>query len=188
MITQLTVDASNTRFGLFNAAEESRITLDAGNVLSSSKWNHFAFTYEANNNRLTLYANGRKADSESLKLKKLPAGKESYLTLGRDSHWDHPLPGIIDELRISRGLVYMGDFEVPGSFAPPVPDVALGKGTPLRFGPESPKKGTLNLWGSKHVFWDSSIFESSKGIAFNTHQPNSLPGWLKGCWDRFVNT
>jgi len=45
----------------------------------------------------------------------LDEGEEAYFSLLRDREWAFPLPGAIDEFRVSRGLVYSGEFDLPGS-------------------------------------------------------------------------
>ena len=179
--TQLTVNTKDGHFGFINAAsgEDMRIGR-ASAAFNSGTWHHFAFSFDSARDMLTLYVDGKNKDIQKLNIKRLPIGQESYMSVGRDGHWENPSPGVIDELRISKGRVYEGDFDVPGSFAPPVPEVILGKGTPLRFGPNSPKKGTLHLGGSKHVFWDGALFESSEGITFNTHQPKYITRVVEG--------
>ncbi|MCB1124792.1 MAG: hypothetical protein KJT03_24775, partial [Verrucomicrobiae bacterium] len=164
-----------------NAAAQSTVALvGAGKALKDSDWHHYAFTFDSAKDLLNLFVDGRQTDSRKLQIRRLDSGDEDYMSVGRNGRWDEPLPGILDELRFSKGLVYRSTFEVPGSFSPPVPNVTLLKGPPLRFGSDSPKRGVVELGGSKHVFWDDSLLESSKGITFSTHQPKYITRVVEG--------
>lgn len=179
--TRLTVDTDKGRFGFRNASSGNEVSLgDATEAFGDGQWHHFALTFDSSRDVLTLFSDGERVDREKIELKRLPRGEESYMSVGRNGSWGDPLPGILDELRFSRGLVYEDGFQPPESFAPSVPEVALLSGTPLRFGPDSPKSGRVNLGGSKHVFWDDSLFESSRGITFNTHQPKYITRVVEG--------
>jgi hypothetical protein len=96
------------------------------------------------------------------------------MSVGRDGLWGRPLPGALDELRVSRGAVYAGAFKTPDSFAPPTPVVALKKGPPLLFAPGSPKSGVVPLGSRKHVFIDDALIDKSEHIAFSAHAPTRV--------------
>ncbi|MGY8693203.1 MAG: LamG-like jellyroll fold domain-containing protein, partial [Verrucomicrobiia bacterium] len=179
--TRLTANTKSGIFTFSNAKSNSKVSLkSAAKPLKGKSWNHFAFTYQSSNDTLSLFANGRKVESTVFKVERLESSDESYMSFGRDGLWNKPLAGTIDELRFSNGLVYSDDFKAPGSFAPEVPEVELTKGVPLRFGEDSPKNGTLDFGHSKHVFWDDSLLESSKGLTFNTHQPKYIERVVEG--------
>lgn len=181
MVTRLGVDVEKGLFSLSNAQAGSRIEFGkAGRSMKDAAWHHYAFTYQSGKGILNLYVDGGRVESGSMTLKRLPVGDESYMSVARNGHWEDPLPGVIDELRFSRGIVYSGDFSLPGSFAPKVPEVELVTGTPLRFAPNSTQSGILNLGGSKHVFWDDALLESSDGLTFNTHQPKYIQRVVEG--------
>ncbi len=181
MVTRLTLDAKSGYFSFSNAATGKRVELrSAAKRLKVGVWSHCAFTYLSDDDALTLYVDGDSSESASIEFDRLPEGKESYVSIGRDGYWNRPLEGAIDELRISRGLVYAGSFEAPNSFAPAVPKIELSKGVPLRFGHDAPKKGVLQLGSSKHVFWDDALLESSEGISFNTRQPKYIERVVEG--------
>ena len=107
-------------------------------------------------------------------LQRLPAGEEDYLSVGRDARWQRPLPGLLDEMRISRGIVYAAPFTPPGSLAPAMPTVVLKPGLPLLFAPGSPRTGVVPLGSRKHVFIDDALIERREHITFSAHPPTRV--------------
>ena len=99
----------------------------------------------------------------------LPEGEEAYFTLATDGLFAHPLTGMLDEFRVSRGLVYTADFEPPPTFATqPVP-VELAQGPPLLFGGDSTKP--LQLGTRKHVFIDDALLAATGDAKFVVNPP-----------------
>jgi hypothetical protein len=177
LVTRLRVDAARGIFVFENlpGGVRQEIRSDAAALKATGTWNHYAFTYTVATTRLRHYVNGRRqADLSVAGVHRLPAGTEDYMSIGRDAQWAHPLPGALDELRISRGVVYADDFTPPGSFAPVHPDVALRPGLPLLFGPGSPRTAVLPLGSRKHVFIDGALFERSEHITFSVHPPKRI--------------
>lgn len=180
-VTRLSLDVSSGLFIFSNAAESSRVELrDAGKTLKKKGWHHCAFVYHSSGDELKLYVDGKEIDSARFRMARLSNGEESYMSVGRDGHWGRPLGAVLDELRFSRGIAYTGEFQVPGSFAPIVPEVSLGEGPPLRFASDAKRNGVLDLGSSKHVFWDDSMLESSEGLTFNSHQPKYIERVVEG--------
>ena len=181
VFTRLTVDTATGRFGFYNASSGNAVEMRYGaGTLRDGQWHHFALTFASDTDDLTLFSDGERVDGEVVRLERLPEGEVAYMSLGRDGRWGNPLPGILDELRFSRGLVYRADFQPPGSFAPSVPEIEILQGAPLRFGPDAAKGGRVDLGGAKHVFWDGSLFESSEGITFNCHPPKYITRVVEG--------
>lgn len=177
LVTRLSVDAARGIFVFENKAGELRqeIASDAKALGDTGAWHHYAFTYTAATARLGHFVDGhRRADLPLPGVRRLPAGAEDYVSVGRDAHWTRPLPGALDELRISRGVVYPNDFAPPGSLAPVRPVVVLHRGPPLLFAPDVPRAAIVPLGSRKHLFIDGALFERSENIAFSVHPPRRI--------------
>lgn len=123
-VTRLSLDLARSEFLLENQPSGTRTTLRT-TARADDQWHHQAFTYRGGASELSHYVDGRRESTARVALKRLPAGDEDYLTLGRDGRWQQPLPGTLDEVRVSRGLVYSENFDVPPSFAPVRPQPRL---------------------------------------------------------------
>jgi hypothetical protein len=181
-VTRLTLDAAG-RFVWENpgCARPVELPVPAALVGDPAAWHHYAFTYRADAHELALFADGRKtATARDVAWQRLPHGDEAYLTLGRDARWGNPLPGALDELRVSRGVVYPEDFPPPGSFAPPVPAVTPAKGAPLLFAPEAPRSVAVPLGDRKYLFLDGALVERSESIRFVPHPPRRIDRVIDG--------
>ena len=67
--------------------------------------------------QLRHYVDGKlQALPQKCELKPLEPGEEDYLSIGRDGRWQRPLPGRLDELRISDAQVYHENFAAAKSF------------------------------------------------------------------------
>lgn len=177
VVTRLTVDAAAGAFRLENQPGGVRLRLpsDAAALGAAGAWHHYAFCHDARAGAIAHYVDGRRQGTpQRAALKRLPVGTEDYLSVGRDGAWGRPLPGLLDELRISRGVVYSADFATPGSFAPATPVVALKAGPPLLFAPDSPRAGVVPLGSRKHVFIDDALIERSEHITFSAHPPKRI--------------
>jgi hypothetical protein len=106
----------------------------------------------------------------------LPVGSEAYFSLGRDARWEHPLPGALDELRISRGIVYAAAFTPPGTLIPNPTSGAPARAAkitePLRF--ETKSRDTVSLGGSKHLLIDDALFPEHTNVTFEPTPPPTL--------------
>lgn len=173
VVTRLSLDAAAGAFTFENQPSGTKIVIPSTPaVRDTAGWHHHAFVHDSG--RITHYVDGRRASSVAVVLRRLPEGEEDYLSVGRDGLWGRPLPGELDEMRISSGAVYGADFTVPGSFAPPTPAVALKAGQPLLFAPGSPKTGTVPLGSRRHLFIDGALFDRSEHIAFSVHPPKRV--------------
>lgn len=162
--------------------------------ISENKWQHLAFVYNKKNKQLTHFVDGKSQSlPEKATFKKLPDGKEDYMSIGRDGKWNHPLSGAIDELRFSAGQMYAGNFEVPGSFSylyqATTNQPNLLKGPDLLFGG---KKGeVLKLDDRKHLFIDDALLEKyDKGVKFVVNPPTPVKIVLsnfKGAFRKHLN-
>lgn len=182
-VTRLSVDVARGAFVWENAGSRIEIP-SAAAPLNSGEWHHYAFVHGAAKRRLVHFVDGEAAGETIASFRRLPVGDEDYLTLGRDGKWARQLPGLLDEVRISRGMVYTGAFK-PASLAPALPQVTLRREAPLRFGPEAPRTGVVALGGEKHVFLDDALFERSEHISFRVHPPTRVDRVLDGINGQF---
>lgn len=188
LVTRLSVDPLRGIFIFENQPGNVRqaIRSDAKVLGSSDVWNHYAFTYSVATAQLRHYVNGRLLSDVAMPgVRRLPAGLEDYMSIGRDAHWARPLPGALDELRISRGVVYENAFTPPGSFAPVAPTVTLQRGLPLLFTPDTPRSAVLPLGSRKHLFIDGALFERSESITFAAHPPKRIERVLEAAGGQF---
>jgi hypothetical protein len=177
-ITSLRLDPSKEAFIFTNqpSGTEATVTTDP-KALASDEWRHYALSYDSNNDMLHHWVNGKKASSaDSIRIEALPFGKESYFTIGRDALWNQPLGGALDELRISKGLVYgVEDFEQPGSFsqnyAADRKKPELAEGPPLLF-PNEGAPEPVPLGSRKHLFVDDALIEKNDGIEWVVNPPS----------------
>ncbi|MCS7025073.1 MAG: LamG domain-containing protein [Bryobacteraceae bacterium] len=152
------------------SSDASRLRPGAG------AWVHLAFTYDAAQKLLRHFVNGVPQPAPPpVALRPLPAGDEAYLTLGRDGQWLRPLPGRVDEMRISDQVLYRGSFTPPSSFSLTysgrLPELQLQKGLPLLFGAGSLDQRVIPLLSRKHLFLDDALIERMKGIQFVVNPP-----------------
>ena len=156
-------------FLLANAA--SGTELEIPSTAANEGWRHYAFTYAAAEGQLRHYVDGRLQPlPPTARLAALAEGEEAYFTLGRDGRWGNPLRGLLDEVRFSRGVVYGGEFEPPGSFAEQPEPVTLEQGPPPLFagdGSEEP----LRLGSRKHLFIDDALLADDGGSRFVVNPP-----------------
>jgi len=176
-ITSLLINETKDGFILLNepSGTRSSIKSDPEKLNDKDSWHHIAFTYSSSNNTLKHYLDGVLTDTkESIQLGALPTGDEAYMSIGRNGSWASPLPGAIDELRFSEGIVYASSFDLPTSFSPQAngmyPEVTLRKGPPLLFTREE-IDNPLQLMDRKHLFIDDEILSDSKDVSFNVNPP-----------------
>ena len=178
-VTQLILDADRTGFTLINQPSDTRLAIpsNAGALaMTSAAWHHFAFVYDAASRQLRHYVDGKRQPlPKRCDLKPLEPGEEDYLSLGRDGLWQRPLPGRLDELRISDAQVYHENFTPPQSFSkynrstyePP----KLQAGPPLLFAGEKKTEEIVALGDRKYLFIDDAIVAESKNVTFNVNPP-----------------
>jgi hypothetical protein len=176
MVTRLVLKGNRSAFILMNQA--AKISLDIPSdkkklMQESGQWVHLAFVYDAQTKQLLHYVDGlRQPLPEKAALQSLPAGDEDYMSIGRDGHWQHPLPGRLDELRFSEETVYDKNFAPPSSFSyvagseKQIPD--LIKGESLLFENE---QTPLILGSRKHLFIDDALIAEKKDISFVVNPP-----------------
>ena len=180
-ITALRLDGDRTGFSFFNWPSRSEIAIpsDTEALKDAGNWAHLVFTYEADRRRLRHYLDGTlQADVESVDLAALDEGAEAYFSLLRDHGWAFPLPGAIDEFRVSRGLVYDGEFEPPGSLVAnadcgrPVQSPAVFQ--PLLFARNSSDSAPIDLGARKHLLIDDALFPVNQGVTFRPVPPKKV--------------
>jgi hypothetical protein len=174
-VTRLVLEADRTAFTLVNQPSGARLRIPSDAAAldpASADWRHLAFVYAAEAGQLRHYVDGREQPlPETVRLEALPPGDEAYLSIGRDGAWGRPLPGRLDELRFSRGLVYRGSFEPPASFAPQRPTETLASGPPLLFGPDADPEAPVPLGGRKHLFLDDALLDEVNDVTFTVNPP-----------------
>ena len=197
IVTQLTWSADRSSFGFANQPVATTITIPT--QPPTGDWHHYAFTYDSTTNQLTHYVDGTAQPQPELPaaaLQALPAGDEAYFILASDGLFNRPLTGLLDEFRVSRGLVYTADFapdvgggagapsfEPPATFATTPAPLELTQGPPLLFADDPTNDSTaaastdadastpLNLGTRKHVFIDGAILASSGDTKFVVNPP-----------------
>lgn len=174
VVTRLSLAADRSAFTLTNAPSGAAVAIPTDAAAldpAAGGWHHLAFAYDAAAGRLRHWVDGRLQPlPEPARLEALPHGEEAYLTVGRDGTWGRPLPGALDEMRISTGLAYEGEaFDPPGSFAPVPPETTLAQGPPLLFAGET--EGPIALAGRKHVFVDDALVERAEGVEWVPNPP-----------------
>ncbi len=170
IVTQLKWSADRSRFVFVNQPSGAAIEIptaapvpagaspaDAASADAArpADWRHYAFTYDSTTNQLAHYVDGTlqpqpqsepQSQPPTTALQALPAGDEAYFVLASDGLFNRPLTGLLDEFRVSRGLVYTADFapdagggagapsfEPPATFATTPEPLELTQGPPLLF-------------------------------------------------------
>ncbi len=180
-VTRLALAPDRSRFELWNqpSGRAVQIPSDAAALRSGSGWRHLAFVYSAAASQLRHYVDGKlQSLPEPAHLESLPHGDEAYFSVGRDGRWERPLPGRIDELRVSDDRVYQAAFDPPGSFS----STAVGRaaapprhaGPPLLFGKLAKATPIVELGSRKHLFIDASLIAEQRGIEFVPNPPKRM--------------
>jgi hypothetical protein len=175
-VTRLAVDPARGEFVLENQEANQRWVIPSASAAlqDGATWHHYAFVHDQAAGTLTHYADGRRVGAVAAAgMRRLPVGDEDYLSLGRDARWEHALPGALDELRFSRGIVYTASF-TPASLAPTLPAVTLKRGLPLLFAPGAPRDQVVALGSRKHLFLDDAFIAQSENITFGAHPPRRI--------------
>ena len=212
VVTRLTWSADRSHFILVNqpagasidiptAATEATAATDSAAsdapADATPTWHHYAFTYDATTDQLRHYVDGAlQPQPPPTPLEALPEGEEAYFTLGTDALWNHRLTGLLDEFRVSRGLVYTADFDPPATFAITPEPVQLTQGPPLLFASDfaddpsaasandstannptadDPTTSTTNtplhLATRKHLFIDAALLADTGDATFTVNPP-----------------
>ncbi|MYA08516.1 MAG: LamG domain-containing protein [Holophagales bacterium] len=197
IVTQLRWSADRAHFVLINQPAGASIDIPtAAPADATTTWHHYAFTYDATTDQLRHYVDGtRQPQPPPTTLAALPEGEEAYFTLGTDALWNHRLTGLLDEFRVSRGLVYTADFDPPATFATTPEPVELTQGPPLLFagsasdsteGSASATAGAstddltdtdaasdtpLHLATRKHLFIDDALLATTGDATFAVNPP-----------------
>ncbi len=187
-VTQLLLNADGHGLTLWNepGGVRLRIPSDVAAIApKSAQWCHLAFVYDAAGRQPRHYVDGKlQSLPKTCALKPLPTGDEDYISIGRDAQWNRPLPGRLDELRISDAQVYTRDFTPPPTFSkydhatykPP----QLKAGPPLLFAGRPAGDEVIPLGLRKYVFIDDAIIADSENISFNVNPPRPAERVLNG--------
>jgi hypothetical protein len=176
--TRLALNATGDAFLLTQPAAGLRVAIPTSPAAlqPGADWAHLAFTYDADEGKLTHYVNGiTQPEAERVFIRPVPPGDEDYFTIGRDGLWQRPLYGSLDELRFSRGRVYTGPFDPPGSIAPDYvrtfPHARRLAGPPLLFAPGHEATVVVPLGGRKHLFLDDALLARTDDVEFTVNPP-----------------
>jgi len=173
------LNTDRSSFTLFNQPSETRLIVpSAPDALSdaSDTWHHLAFVYDADGLQLSHYVDGvRQLLPAKCELKSLAPGDEDYLSIGRDGLWKRPLPGRLDELRVSDDQIYRENFTPPESFSkynratyePP----KLQAGPPLLFAGGRSADKVVPLGSRKYLFIDDAIVAENDNVTFVVNPP-----------------
>jgi len=179
LVTQLILDADQASFTLVNRPASVRLKIPSSAealTRDATAWHHLAFVYDAESEQLRHYVDGQlQSLPEECSLQRLPIGDEDYLSIGRDGAWQRPLPGRIDELRISDEEVYVENFNPPESFSKfnhaNYAPAKLKAGPPLLFSGKNSRNDVVSLGSRKHVFIDGAMVADSKHLTFQVNPP-----------------
>lgn len=177
-VTRLSLNEDAASFNLRNDAGDVHLRIESDpQALNAdrSEWHHYAFVYGHDEQQLRHYVDGKlQALPNKAAVQSLPVGEDDYMTVGRGGHWQHRLPGRLDELRISDNQVYEGSFDPPGSFSKYGPEYVpppLKAGPPLLFGDDLEKSDPVQLGNRKHVFLDDALIADSANVEFHVNPP-----------------
>ncbi|MEX2633255.1 MAG: LamG-like jellyroll fold domain-containing protein [Balneolales bacterium] len=178
-VTRLMLNSNREGFTLFNFSGDVNLNIPSDRVAldhQNANWSHLAFVYDSDENHIRHYVNGKlQSRTETPTIKSLDTGDEDYFTIGTDGIWERPLPGTLDELRLSHGQIYNAEFETPGSFRAKYlndePQYNYKKGPPLLFDEKSQNDPVVELGGRKHLFIDDAIVERMENITFHVNPP-----------------
>ena len=174
-VTRLAIEKGGRAFVFINGTRGVRLAVPTRTPVfdpATAEWHHLAFVYSAGDSALRHFVDGvEQPASDKALIHALPEGEEAYFSVGRDGLWKHPLPGRIDELRISEGRLYRSSFSPPGSFAPRPSTVAFRPGPPLLFAEGSAPQAQLELMSRKYLFLDAAIAQTFEAISFRAHPP-----------------
>ncbi len=178
-VTRLVLNKNQTGFILLNepGGLMLKIPSDKSALLpGTDNWRHLAFVYDSEENQIRHFVDGVEQFLPSKgTILPLGIGEESYFSIGRDGLWERAIPGRIDELRISAGRVYQGNFTPPSSLSPTdkkkKPEISLLAGPPLLFPENDSIQKILPIGGRKHLFIDDAIVEEMENIHFQLNPP-----------------
>ena len=211
IVTQLRWSADRSHFVLVNQPSGAAIEIptagpapaqvppaDAASAgeAPAHDWRHYAFTYDSTTNQLTHYVDGtaQPQSDPPAALQALPAGDEAYFILASDGLFTRPLTGLLDEFRVSRGLVYTADFapdagggagapsfEPPATFATAPEPLELTKGPPLLFASDFTQDSTgdstnASTGDSTNSSTDDSTADASKPLNLGTRKHVFIDG------------
>lgn len=170
--------------------------------LSDGAWHHVAFTVSATGNRVKLFFDGQLEPGSawtafprqpapathappslasttygifdnSLDYERFRQGRFN-LSLGENRHGAADLDGWLDELRISAGVRYPGNFAPPdsfaGNYATNAPPDSVPTGPPLLFGPDAPV-GPVALGTRRHLFIDGALLATIENLRWTVNPP-----------------
>jgi len=174
-VTRLTLNADRRAFTLLNQPSGTKLVIPT-NLAAPARWQHLAFVHDATGQQLRHYVDGALQPlPPKASFKPLQHSGDAYFSIGRDASWDRPLPGRLDELRISDQQIYTTAFQPPGSlsvtYGQGLPKVKLKAGLPLLFGKQRELREPVELGSRKHLFVDEALVAATQGITFAPQPP-----------------
>ena len=114
---------------------------------------------------------------QTARLEALPHGDEAYFSVGRDGLWERPLPGRIDELRVSdnastRRLQAAG--QLFPTAADKLPSRAPAPARRCSSASPPPPHPVIELGSRKHLFIDDAVIAAQNGIEFVPNPPKRM--------------
>lgn len=172
-VTVLKLLVEKKSFLFENSPSDSEILIPTN--LKDNQWQHLAFVYNANEQQLTHFVDGKKQKLPAkMQISSLPEGTEDYMSIGRDALWQNPLQGKMDELRFSEGKIYSENFQVPESYSylnKKSRKNTLIKGPDLLFTNKPMNDKPLKIEGRKHLFIDDALLEPNENLKFVVNPP-----------------
>jgi len=178
-VTSLNFDPSKNIFTFTNQPSNTKTNIlveTNATERNDNKWHHFAFEFSSRDNLLYLFVDGKKQQqSYKIDIKKLNHGDKAYMSIGRDGMWNNPMPGKIDELKFSKGIVYLKNFDAEKDYKPftfsHVDIVKYKKGLLPLFPNGKNTELPLQYGSRKHLFVDDAIIAEMKDIKFVANPP-----------------
>ena len=180
VVTRLSVSQSRGGFELLNQPTGTKLFIPSNrtDLQVRAGWHHFAFVYDSKQHQVRHYADGiLQSLPEKATLKPVPHGDDAYLSVGRDGLWKRPLPGALDELRVSDDQVYRAAFTPPESFLRQ--SIATSKTLaaarlPLLFSSDALPAAVVDLGSRKYLFLDDSLVAEKKDVALVPNPPKRV--------------
>ncbi len=176
-MTRLAVSQSRGGFSFINQPSGTKLFFASNRTYleAGGGWHHFAFVYDAKSHQLRHYADGvLQGRPQSAKLAALLHGDEAFLSVGRDGLWKQPLPGALDEMRISDDAVYQADF-TPATLSPQESKgVAAKMKMPLLFPSDASPSPVVDLGSRKFLFLDDLLIAQKHNVEIVANPPQRM--------------
>ncbi len=179
VITQLSLLQDRGGFELVNQPSGTTLFISSNraDLQAGGGWHHYAFVYDAKQQQLRHYVDGvLQSLPEKVRFTSVPHGDEAYLSIGRDAVWKRPLPGALDEMRISDDQVYRADFKPPATLAlaPSPKRTTKPSALPLLFSSTVAAPRVVDLGSRKYLFLDESLISTKHDVTIVANPPKRM--------------